>query len=116
MLREPYPVVELLGQISRSNAGSKSLVKSVGQIVSRNHGSNSWIKSMGQIGWSNVGNPWPAAGEPRRTHGRAYGWAENGLGWAGKGQRKGPRGEAWARVQLLRFIRRRNTLERLRGL
>jgi len=49
-------------------------------------------------------------------HGRAYGQPENGQGRAGNGQRKGPRGETWARVQLLRFIRRRNTLERLRGL
>jgi len=98
--------VKLLGQI----AGSNSLVELLDQIGR----SNSWIKSMGQIGWScnvrryirnvaryvkrsqsNAANPRPPACQPRRTHGRAYGWAENGLGWAGKRQRKSPRGETW---------------------
>ena len=98
MLHDPYPVADLLGQISRSNAGSKSLVKFMGQIASRNHGSNSWIKLVGQICWSNAGNPRPAAGEPRRMHGRAYGQAENGQGLTAKRQRKGHavgRGLCW---------------------
>lgn len=63
MLHDPHPVADLLGQISRSNAGSKlsvkiagricrsnSRVKSVrqfaGQIASRNHGSNCWVKLL----------------------------------------------------------------------
>ena len=111
MLREPYPVVDLLGQISGSNAGSKLLVEFVGQIAGRIHGSNSlvelldqigrsnsWIKFLGQICWSNAANPWPAAGEPRRMHGRAYGQPENGLGRARKRQRKTPRVAAWGLV------------------
>ena len=148
MLHDPHPVDQLLGQISRSNAGSKSSVEFVGQIAGRIHRSNSlvelldqirrsnsWIKFLGQIvshvtpsvtgvtcdvttnaRQSNAGNPWPAAGKPRRTHGLAYGQPENGLGRAGKRQRKSPRSEAWARVQLLRLIRRRNRLGTLRGL
>ena len=140
MLHDSYPVVDLLGQISRSNAGSKLSVKIVGRIcwvkllvesvrriAGRIHGSNSlvelldqmrrsnsWIKSAGQIArpcnvrryirnvaryvkrsQSNAANPWPAAGQPRRTHGHACGQAENSLGRAGNGQRKRPRCEAW---------------------
>jgi len=53
MLHGPYPVVDLLGQISGSNAGSKLSVKIVGQI----HGSNPSVKLLveftDQIHWSN---------------------------------------------------------------
>lgn len=101
MLHDAHPLVDLLGQISGSNAGSNSLVKIVGRICWSNSlvkllvefvgqigRSNSWIKFLGQICRSNAANPWPAAGQPRRTHGHACGQAENGLGRAGKGQRK----------------------------
>jgi len=142
MLHDSHPVADLMGQISRSNAGSKSLVKIMGricrsncwsnlsvellgQIAGRIHGSNSLVKLLGQIAGSNLlvkllghvtsgvtsvtshvtqthasnaANPRPAAGQPRRMHGRAYGQPENGLGWAVKGQRKTPRCDAWGLV------------------
>ena len=113
MLHGSHPLVDLLGQISRSNAGSKLSVKIVGRIHWSNcwsnsrikftvelldqiDRSNSWIKLLDQICRSNAANPRPDAGEPRRTHGRACEQPENSLGRAGNGQRKGPRGEAWA--------------------
>jgi hypothetical protein len=66
MLHGPYPVADLLGQISRSNDGSKLSVKFTGQIHPSNRWSNSlvkllveftdqicrsnsWIKFLGQI-------------------------------------------------------------------
>jgi len=84
----------MLGQ----NRWSNLSVKLLGQIASRNHGSNSWVKLTDQILWSNAANPWPAAGQPRRTHGHAHGQPENAQGWAGKGQRKTPRCDAWGLV------------------
>jgi hypothetical protein len=62
MLHDPHAVADLLGQISRSNAGSKSLVKFMGRICPSNCWvkllveiceSNSWIKFLGQICRSN---------------------------------------------------------------
>jgi len=99
--------VKIVGQIH----GSNCWVKSVRQIASLIHGSNSLVELLGQIAgsnlWvklgghvtsgvtsvtcdvtSNAANPWPAAGQPRRMHGRAYGLAENGQGRTGNGQRK----------------------------
>jgi len=125
MLHDPHTVVDLLGQISRSNAGSKSLVKIMGRICRSNCWSNLSVELLGQIAGSNLlvkllghvtsgvtsvtshvtqthasnaANPQPAAGQPRRMHGRAYGQPENGLGWAVKGQRKTPRCDAWGLV------------------
>ena len=55
MLHDPHPVADLLGQISRSNAGSNSLVEFTGQICP----SNCWVKLLAeikdQIRWSNCG-------------------------------------------------------------
>ena len=117
MLQVVNPLAELIGQISGSNTGSKSLVeftgqitgriarsnlsvKFMGQILDQNHRSNSWIKSIGQIAGSNPpakrGQTRPAAGEPRSTHGHAYAWPENGQGRAGNGQRKSR--ALWARL------------------
>ena len=45
MLQDPHPLVELIGQISRSNAKSKSSVKFIGQ----NRWSNLSVKFTGQI-------------------------------------------------------------------
>jgi len=54
MLHDHHQVVDLLGQISRSNAGSKLSVKIVGRICR----SNCWVKLlveiMGQIPGSNL--------------------------------------------------------------
>jgi len=62
MLHDPYPVADLLGQISRSNCWSNSLVEFVRQIHGSNlsvkllveftdqiHWSNCWVKFAGQI-------------------------------------------------------------------
>ena len=112
MLHDHNPVADLLGQISRSNAGSKLSLKIMGRICWSNCWSNSRIKFTGRIArsnpeikfldqiprsncWSNAGNPWPDAGQPRRTHGHAYGRAENGQGREGKRQRKGHALRAW---------------------
>ena len=107
MLHDPYPVDQLLGQISGSNCWSNSLVEFVGQIHGSNlsvkllveftdqiHWSNCWVKFADQILWSNAGNPRLAADQPRRTHGRARAWPENGQGRTGNGQRKAPRCDA----------------------
>lgn len=53
MLHDPHPLVDLLRQISGSNAGSNLLVKIVGQIAGRIHWSNLSVEFLDQIGWSN---------------------------------------------------------------
>jgi hypothetical protein len=53
MLHDPYPVVDLLGQISGSNCWSNSLVKLPVEFTDQIHWSNCWIKSVGQIPGSN---------------------------------------------------------------
>ena len=50
MLHDSHPVADLLGQISWSNAGSKSLVKFVGQ----NRWSNLSVEFVGRIHGSNL--------------------------------------------------------------
>jgi len=54
MLHDPYPVVDLLGQISRSNAWSKLSVKIVGRILWSNCWSNLSVELLGQIPGSNL--------------------------------------------------------------
>jgi hypothetical protein len=113
--------VEFVRQIAGRICPSNYWVKFMDQI----HWSNFWIKSVdqiprsnsevkfaGQICRSNAANPWPAAGVPRRTHGCAYGQAENGSGLTAKRQRKSPTrrsvGLAWLGVRLVNPRRCRN--------
>jgi len=53
MFHDHYPVVDLLGQISGSNAGSKLSVKIVGRICRSNCWPNLRIKFIGRIAGSN---------------------------------------------------------------
>ena len=53
MLHDPHPLGALVGQISGSNAGSKSLVKFMGQINGSNYWSNLPVKFLVQIPRSN---------------------------------------------------------------
>ena len=53
MLQAVKPLAELISEISRSNAESKSLVKLAGQIHGSNYWSNCSVKSAGQICRSN---------------------------------------------------------------
>jgi len=97
MLHDSYPVAELLGQISGSNAGSNSLVKIVGQIhgsnlsvkllvesVRRIAGSNLSVKFLDQIPRSNLlvksaGQTQPIHGPTRASLGARMGAPTDGL-------------------------------------
>jgi hypothetical protein len=133
MLHDPYPVADLLGQISRSNAGSKSLVKIVGQncrsnsrikFTGRIAGSNPSVKFLDQIPRSNLlvksaGQTQAILGPPLASLGARMAMPSNGPK-TGKdererGKEKGHALRAWP-WWLLTLRRHRNKLETLRGL
>ena len=78
MLHDAYPVVDLLSQISGSNAGSNSLVEILGRICRSNCQSKSWIKFLDQIPGSNLlvksaGQMQPILGPPLASLGECMG-------------------------------------------
>jgi hypothetical protein len=54
MLHDHHPLADLLGQISRSNAGSKLSVEILGRICRSNCWSNLSVELLGQIPGSNL--------------------------------------------------------------